>query len=102
MVETERALAGTSYLSPAKHTAFYDYYHKQYAQTLAVLQHMLAEAAGRRDRQRTTADPTAQRQRLAQLTGFAQVMSPVTQVEQTPLAEGVNTYRVACANGLLY
>ncbi len=104
MVETERALLGTAYLSPAKHTAFYDYYQKQYAQTMACLQRMLAQAAFTRDRLRRTdaAYGSAKRQQLAQCSGADQVLSGATHIEKTPIADGVSAYHVGGAQGLLY
>lgn len=45
MTATEPALPGTMYLAPTKRTAFYDYYQRQYAQTLAWLQQALTTAA---------------------------------------------------------
>ncbi len=104
MVEIEGALAGTAYLSPAKHTAFYDYYQKQYAQTMACLQRMLAQAARTRDRQRRSdhAYRVAKRQRLAHLSGAEQVMREVVRIEPRAVAEGVSSYSVVCGNGLRY
>ena len=52
MIATEQALPGTTYLAPTKRTAFYDYYQRQYAQTLAWLQQALTTGATRRDQQR--------------------------------------------------
>jgi len=104
MVETERALPGTAYLSPAKHTAFYDYYQKQYAQTLACLQRMGAQAAHTRDHLRRTdaAYRRAKRQQLAQCSGADQVLAETTHIEKTPVASGGSAYRVGSAQGLLY
>ena len=104
MGETEYALPGTTYLAPARRTAFYDFYQKQYAQTLAWLQRAVDEAAVTRDRQRRS-DATYQaelRQRLAQCSGADQLSLAATQVEQNPTAGGATAYQIQSAGGLLY
>ena len=104
MVETESALPGTAYLSPARRTAFYDHYQKQYAQTLAWLQRALAQAAHSRDQERcpTVASHEAKRQWLAQISGVDQCFSAPHRVAQTPVAGGATTYQVQSERGLLY
>lgn len=104
MVETESALPGTAYLSPARRTAFYDHYQKQYAQTLAWLQRALNQASHRRDRERRTdaAYVSEKRQRLAQISGVDQCFSAPRRVEQTPAAGGATSYQVQSERGLLY
>jgi len=104
MGETEYALPGTIYLAPARRTAFYDFYQKQYAQTLAWLQRAVDEAAVTRDRQRRSDAPyqAELRQRLAQCSGAEQISLAATQVEQSPTAGGATAYQVQSAGGLLY
>lgn len=104
MGETEYALLGTTYLAPARRTAFYDFYQKQYAQTLAWLQRAVAEAAVTRDhRRRSDATYKAElRRRLAQFSGTDQISLSATQVEQSPTAGGATAYQVQSAGGLLY
>ncbi len=104
MVETECALPGTAYLSPAKHTAFYDYYQKQYTQTLACLQQLLAQAAITRDtlRRNEAAYRAAKRRLLAQYSGAAQVLERATAVETTPVAGGATAYCVTGKDTLRY
>lgn len=104
MTATEQALAGTTYLSTAKRTAFYDYYQRQYAQTLAWLQQALTTAATTRDQQRRhdDADHAVQRQRLAQYSGVEQCFGLATQVERMPTTSGAVAYRLQNAHGLCY
>lgn len=104
MIATEQALSGTTYLAPTKRTAFYDYYQRQYAQTLAWLQQALVTAATTRDQQRRHdgAAHTAQRQRLAQDSGAAQCFGPATQVERLPTNNGALVYRLQNEHGLSY
>lgn len=104
MVEMEQALPGTAYLSPARRTAFYDYYQRQYAQTLAWLQRGVAQAAAERDQRRRAdgTDHTEQRQRLAQFSGVDQIGNSATTVAKRVTPEGATAYRIQCENGLLY
>lgn len=104
MTATEQALAGTTYLPTAKRTAFYDYYQRQYAQTLAWLQQALTTAALTRDQRRRhdDADHAAQRQRLAQYSGVKQCFGLATQVERMPTTSGAVAYRLQNAHGLCY
>lgn len=104
MTVTEQALAGTTYLPTAKRTAFYDYYQRQYTQTLAWLQQTLTTAALTRDQQRRLDDAAhaAQRQQLAHDSGVAQCFGPATQVERIPTPSGAIAYRLQNAHGLYY
>ena len=104
MTATEQALSGTTYLAPTKRTAFYDYYQRQYAQTLAWLQQALTAAAVRRDQQRghKEAEHAAQRQRLAQYSGVDQCFAVATQVERIPTASSATAYRLQNRHGLCY
>lgn len=104
MTAPEQALSGTTYLSPARRTAFYDYYQRQYAQTLAWVQQALTTAATARNQQRChgAADQRAQRQRLALYSGVDQCFGPATQVEQRPTPSGAIAYRLQNAHGLWY
>ena len=104
MVETESALPGTTYLSPARRTAFYDHYQKQYEQTLAWLQRALAQAAHTRDQERHLDDAAAnaKRQRLAHLSGVDRLVVASTNVEKTATPGGAITYRIQSERGLCY
>lgn len=104
MTATEQALAGTTYLSPARRTAFYDCYQRQYAQTLAWLQQALTSAATARDQQRRhdDVDHAAQRRRLAHYSGVEQCFGLATQVEHMPTSSGAVAYRLQNAHGLAY
>jgi len=104
MAETEAALRGTAYLSPARRTAFYDHYQKQYEQTLAWLQRALAQAAHTRDGERRldAADADTKRQRLAHISGVEQLVDAPTQVEKIATPGGAITYRLQSKRGLLY
>ncbi len=104
MSETEQALPGTTYLAPARRTAFYEHYQKQYSQTLAWLQIALQQAAHQRDQQRPSdrANQTALREKLAQSSGFAQAWAGVSQVTKSPTPSGATTYCIQNELGLLY
>lgn len=104
MAETEVALPGTAYLSPARRTAFYDHYQKQYEQTLAWLQRALAQAAHTRDRERHLdgAAANAKRQRLAHISGVDQLVVAPTQVEKNATPGSAISYRIQSERGLRY
>jgi dienelactone hydrolase len=98
------ALPGTEFLSPAKHTAFYDRYQRQYAQTVAWLQRALREQALQRDRERSdeTAWLAERRHLLAEVTGFDQIAGAVTGVESQRLANGASAYQIDTECGLRF
>lgn len=104
MVETEQALPGTAYLAPTRRTAFYDFYQKQYAETLAWLQRALAQAAVTRNQNRRAdgANHAEQRRRLAHYSGFDQLRDRAIAVEKKPTPGGATAYRLQSERGLLY
>src|SRR5690349_18449745 len=104
MSEIDPPLPGTTYLSPSRHTAFYDRYQKQHSQTLAWLERATRQAAVIRDMERTSEQSwlTEKRRLLAQYSGFDQALSTVKQVELTPTTGGAAAYQVETEAGLCY
>lgn len=104
MNESEIALIGTEFLSPARHTAFYDRYRIQYTQTIAWLQGALVQSAATRDRQRRTdrAWLADKRRLLGQFSGASQLRGEVRQVERWSISGGATAYRAETGAGLLY
>ncbi|MBX3010066.1 MAG: dienelactone hydrolase family protein [Caldilineaceae bacterium] len=100
----EEALSETLYLAPARRTAFYDLYQRQYAQTFAWLQRALGEAAATRDQQRRTDDANHAdlRARLAQWSGVAQIELREAGVEQAATPGDGIRYTVRTPQDLLY
>jgi hypothetical protein len=102
---TEIALPGTELLTPDRHTAFADRYHKQYAQTLAWLQRDLQEKARRRDagRAHTPAQQRELRRMLAELTGAAQLQGAQTVLAEQLIHDGQGAlYTLTTPSGVIF
>jgi len=104
MTKLETALAGTDVLTRVRHTAFYDYYQKQYAQTVAWLQRAIQAAALARDQQRKVdaAWCAEKRHLLAHLSGAKQLCSKAAHVEFSAAAGAATAYQVESELGQLY